>query len=259
MGEVVAWRGGELADGTIARLSPRLALIGGDEIGPSSALLSPADARAIIAEADAALEPCGKDFGREQASIMLAVFAGARAGQRDEAKVEQGARDLYVRAVSTALARAPKAVVKQVVEDVVMTHRYGYPLPADITSRIDKITAPIRRAADTARAHLREATRRAEKRRKAAELDARVEADREAVRAGFDELMRGVARGKAIPPETPRAPVSEAQRQAAALSAVDRVAYWRMVGEGVAPVEAVRLAPTLPAESVEQHTVEVST
>lgn len=251
MGELAIWQDGKLVGGTIARLAPRLANIDrDDEIGSSTALIGPDACAAIIAEADTALEPCGKDFALRQASIMLAVFAGARAEAREEKPETRAARDLYVRAVTGALAKAPAHVVEQVVADVVMTHRYGNPLPADITARIEAIVQPIRDARYVAWRHQREHAKRAEARRKQEAEDARIAANPLRDRSELDAVLARLA-AHARPDMRPERPQTEAQRVAATLSAVDLPAYWQLVGDGVGPEEAAARAHATRPEAAE--------
>lgn len=251
MGELAAWKGGKLVGGTIARFATRVASMDREaEIGASSALIERDACEAIIAEADAALEPCGDEVGKRQATIMLAVFAGARAGQRQDSPEDAQARDIYVRAISTALARMPEAVARQVVDDVVMTHRFGNPLPADITARAEAIMTPIRDAQFIAWRHQREHTRRDAERRKREAEDARIAANPVVDRSAMDALLARLGAG-VKPDAGPPRPKSQAQRLADTLSAVDRAAYWRLVGEGVAPEEAARRAPMMPVEAAE--------
>lgn len=242
MGELVVWKSGALVGGTISRLAARLSQMDvNDEIGASSVLLSPDEAAAVVAEADAALVPCSLEFALNKACVMLAVFAGAKADARAESGVARAASDLRLKGIVAALAKAPEAVVNEVVDDIVMTHRFGVPLPADVTSRVEAILKPIRAARLVAWMHQREQAKRAEARQKRAEEDARVEADRPVVEAAFAKLIGTIGEPVAVPAEKHR-PKSEAQRIAATLSAVDRPAFWELVGEGVSPEIAAKTA-----------------
>lgn len=251
MGELAAWKGGKLVGGTIARFAARFAAMDREaEIGASSVLIERDACEAIIAEADTALEPCGDEMGKRQATIMLAVFAGARSAQRQDSPEDAQARDIYVRAVCAAMARMPEAIAKAVVDDVVMTHRYGNPLPADLTARAEAILQPIRDARYVAWRHQREHAKREAARRKREAEDARIAANPLRDRSALDALLARL--GASMRPERgPERPQTEAQRVAASLSAVDRPAFWRLVGEGLEPDEAARQAHALPSEAAE--------
>lgn len=129
---------------------------------PSTVLLSPADCRALIAETETALAPVGMATALNHIEAMLAVFAAAG---RDGAKQTPEARALYVTALTAALAACAVGCAGKVVSDVIQAHRFGLPLPGDITERSVTLVAPIRRAQAIAAAHLREHTRRDAKRR----------------------------------------------------------------------------------------------
>ncbi len=251
MGEIAVWNGGRLVGGPIERLAPRLGNLGrDDEIGSSTALLPANACEAIIAEAEDALTPCGDEIGKRQATIMLAVFAGARVGHRAESEEDEQARDIYVRAVCAAFARMPAAVAKAVVDDVVMTHRFGNPLPGDLTARAEKILKPIRDAAFIAWRHQREHARRSEARRRQEEEDARIAADPIRDRSALDALLARLDGAVRMDTHAERQ-TTEAQRVARTLSAVDRPVYWRLIGEGATPSEAAKISPTLSAEAAE--------
>ena len=117
---------------------------------------------------------------------MLAVFAVAGG----DGKSGQAANEVYIRAVTAVLADASRPVAAQAVAEIVKTHQYGkLPKPGDVSAKIAEIQAPISNARAVAWMHLREHERRAEKRRLRSEEDARVEADRAKVQAGFAALL----------------------------------------------------------------------
>lgn len=124
----------------------------------------------MVAEAEAALTPCGMNAAIDHIEAMLAVFAAAG---RDGSRQAADERALYVTAMTAALAACPAHCVAAAVADVVQRHRYGLPLPGDVTARAEAFAEPIRHALAVARAHLREHARRDERRRRQAAEDAR--------------------------------------------------------------------------------------
>lgn len=155
---------------TIDRLAGRLDFV--DVIPtPSTALLRADDCRAMLAEAEGALAPCGMAVAVDHIAAMLAVFAAAG---RDGAKQSEEERRLYVAALTAALAACPAHCARAVISDLIRSHRFGLPLPGDITARAEAAAKPIHRAAAIARGHLKEHARRAEKRRAREAEDARL-------------------------------------------------------------------------------------
>lgn len=142
---------------------------------PSTVLISPADCRALIAEADVALVPIGMATALDHIEAMLAVFAAAG---RDGAKQAPEARALYVTALTAALAACAMGCAGKVVSDLIQTHRFGLPLPGDITERGVALAGPIRRAHAVALAHLKEHARRDAKRRAREIENARIAASK---------------------------------------------------------------------------------
>lgn len=142
---------------------------------PSTGLLSPADCRELIAETETALAPVGMATALNHIEAMLAVFAAAG---RDGAKQTPEARALYVTALTAALAACAAGCAGKVVSDLIQTHRFGLPLPGDITERGATLAAPIRRAHAVALAHLKEHARRDAKRRAREIENARVAASK---------------------------------------------------------------------------------
>lgn len=158
----------------VERLSGKVALADFTPT-PSTALLSPADCRALIAEADVALIPVGMATALNHIEAMLAVFAAAG---RDGAKQAPEARALYVTALTAALAACAVGCAGKVVSELIQTHRFGLPLPGDITARGVALAEPIRRAQAIASAHLKEHARREAKRRAREVENARIAASK---------------------------------------------------------------------------------
>ncbi|SBV93992.1 hypothetical protein KL86APRO_10454 [uncultured Alphaproteobacteria bacterium] len=154
---------------TLARRAGRLAFADVATTA-STTLLSAAECRALLAETEAALAPCTMGKALDHIEAMLAVFAAAG---RDGAKQSPDERGLYVAAMTAALAECPVCCVTAAVAEVVRTHRFGLPLPGDLTARVEALAEPIRHAQAVARAYLREHARREAKRRADAEAEAR--------------------------------------------------------------------------------------
>jgi len=132
-----------------------------DQISPGSTLMSFADAKKVMAQADSILTPCSEDVARKQATIMLAAFSGARPQEREEVGQARVARDIYVRSIVAALSQSSEAVAKAAVEDIVLHHKFGAPLAGHVTEAIEKIVKPIESARALARMHIRERRKRA--------------------------------------------------------------------------------------------------
>jgi|GEM_PF-3350628 len=154
-----------------------------------SALIAADMCRSILADTERLATPCGQEVGASMAAKAVAVFT-VTSSQADGSDMSQASADLYMHVVKGILAEASSEVAGQAVADVVRNHRFGrFPKPGDFTKAVSDIMTPISNARAVARMHLREHERREAKRAQKVEEDARIEADREKVQAGFSALM----------------------------------------------------------------------
>jgi hypothetical protein len=149
MSQLVKWQEGRVVNGAIPQAVGKLKY--DDRLPTFGGQLWPRQfAENALAEAEAALKPAGIEIGLKQARTLLSAFPN-----KDNSDPE-----VYVRAIASALASCPAAIGKQVVNDVVLGHKFGLPPVAVVAEKAKELMQPIVNVKWAAQGQLREHARR---------------------------------------------------------------------------------------------------